>query len=138
MTTKLKYAHVNFKELLCERRLIAPKWDIDDVDTVRPDLTADQAWEVLQAVDRDYSSECGITWKDLEQAAYDLFGTGGARRVDRCDKALHAYSDDLPESNLIDFMADAMHWCQAKGHGFDKALAMARAHFDVETQTREE
>jgi hypothetical protein len=126
-------SELDIDDLLHDNRLVAHVWSIDDVRSIRPDLNDDQAWVVLQRVWKDLDSARGITWEDIEQAAYDLFGSSGPKRIERCDKAIAAYNDDLPESNLIDFMADAMHWCKAKGHNFAERLEMARAHFDAET-----
>ena len=114
-------------DLLRENRLIGHVWCIEDVRSVRPDLNDDQAWAVLTRIDETVSRNQGISRDDLERTAYDLFGTSISGRVERRDKALAAYNDDLPDSNLIDLVADAMHWCRAKGYDFPAKLAMARA-----------
>ncbi len=54
------------------------------------------------------------------------------QRVSRCRTAIVRYGDDLPESNLIDFIADAMHFCRSSSLEFDRLLATARLHFEVE------
>ena len=52
----------------------------------------------------------------------------------RCQQALRRYgTDDTLKGCLIDLLSDAMHWCRAKGRGFNAALASAQAHFDAET-----
>lgn len=63
-------------ELLIRRRQIAQVWCVEDVLSVRPDLTADQAWAVLQRVDQTQDASLGITWDSLEWAAAELFGHG--------------------------------------------------------------
>jgi hypothetical protein len=65
---------IDIHGLLAERRLIAHVWGIEDVQGVRPDLSEDQCWEVLQHVDRHKDAELGITWMALEFAAEHLFG----------------------------------------------------------------
>ena len=50
-------------------------------------------------------------------------------RATRCDRAIVKYGDDLPESNLIDLLTDAMHWCDANGGDFHIALAQACRHY---------
>jgi len=50
-------------------------------------------------------------------------------RAARCGKAIARYGDDLPESNLIDFLADAMHCCDAEGMDFHILLAQACRHY---------
>jgi hypothetical protein len=127
---------LDLDDLLYENRLIAHVWSTEDVRSVRADLDDDQAWKVLQYLDRHVDSERGITWERVEQVAYDMFGSGSLKRVERCDQLLRDYSDDLRESNLIDLLADAMHWCQAKGEDFDKSLELARTHHVAEVPSK--
>jgi hypothetical protein len=51
------------------------------------------------------------------------------QRADRASKAIAQYGDDLKESNLIDFLADAMHWCDRNSENFHYVLAQACRHF---------
>lgn len=53
-------------------------------------------------------------------------------RAIRCLQALKAYSDDDTLTNLVDFLADAMHWCHVNGHSFRDCLDTALMHFDAE------
>ena len=55
-------------------RQIAVIWSVDDVLEIRPDLTEDEAWEVLQAVEDDHDANLGICWDVLEYHATCLFG----------------------------------------------------------------
>ena len=62
-------------------------------------------------------------------------------RVARCEKALLGYSDDDCSLALIDFLADAMHWCDASYDDFHYALAVAGKHYihelnDEQTEER--
>ena len=50
-------AKIDVHVLLAPRRQIASIWSIEDVQEVRPDLTDDQAWEVLQQVEREQFGE---------------------------------------------------------------------------------
>ena len=120
---------LDLHELLRQNRQIADLWSVQDVRSIRHDLNDEQAWAVLQQVERHLDSDHGITWDTLEQTAHDLFGCGNSHRVQRCEEALATY--DEPE--LADLLADAMHWCQAKGHDFEAMLETARMHFDAET-----
>jgi hypothetical protein len=52
-----------------------------------------------------------------------------ATRASRCADAIARYGDDMPESNLIDFLADAMHCCDAQGMDFHILLAQACRHY---------
>jgi hypothetical protein len=53
-------------------------------------------------------------------------------RATRCEQAIAVYSDDDAYTNLVDFLADAMHFCHVNGHSFHDALDTARMHFDAE------
>lgn len=123
---------LDLHELLAENRMIAHVWGVEDVLDVRPDLSAAQAWEVLQACDRQLDSLHGLCWDDIQRVATDLFGIRG-ERLAKCARALAAYGDDLPEANLIDFLSDAMHWCDTNGHEFQRLVERARQHFAEET-----
>jgi hypothetical protein len=71
---------IDARELLAKHRMIGVVWSIVDVQQVRPHLTDDQAWEVLQEVERKHDAECGITWTTLEIVADGLFPTPTSRR----------------------------------------------------------
>lgn len=65
---------LDLHELLAARREIAAIWCIEDAQAARPDLTDDQAWEVLQHVQHKHDATVGISWATLEILAEDLFG----------------------------------------------------------------
>ena len=65
---------VDIHELLETNRQIAAIWSIEDVQSVRPDLDEDQAWDVLKNVDHHKDAELGITWLTLKMAAEHMFG----------------------------------------------------------------
>jgi hypothetical protein len=48
-------------------------WSTEDVHEIRPDLTDQQAAEVLQLVERNHDAECGINWQAIEDFAEQLF-----------------------------------------------------------------
>jgi hypothetical protein len=50
----------------------------------------------------------------------------------RCQQAITAYSNDDAYTNLVDFLADAMHYCHLHGHSFRAALDTAVMHFEAE------
>ena len=72
-SSKFDYSDIDVHELLKHRHQIAVIWSIEDVQGVRPDLTDDQAWAVLQECDRRHDCELGITWGSIEYVADDLF-----------------------------------------------------------------
>lgn len=53
-------------------------------------------------------------------------------RAARCQEATAAYSDDDTYTNLVDFLADALHWCNVNRHSFRDALDTAQMHFEAE------
>jgi hypothetical protein len=65
---------IDIDAVLATRRQIAAIWSIEDVQEVRPDLTEEQCWEVLQAV-RDHDATIGINWEVLSCHAEMLFGS---------------------------------------------------------------
>lgn len=54
-------------------------------------------------------------------------------RAVRCQQAITDYSDDDSYTNLVDFLADAMHLCRVNGHSFLAAFETAVMHFEAET-----
>jgi hypothetical protein len=53
-------------------------------------------------------------------------------RALRCQQAMTDYSDDDTYTNLVDFLADAMHLCRVNGHSFLDAFETAVMHFGAE------
>lgn len=96
---------LDIHELLAENRQIAHIWGIDDVQTIRPDLDDDQAWQVLQAVERCLNSEYGVSWQTIKDTAEELYGP-------RRERHWHG---------RIDVMID-----DTAGYGQDEALARFR------------
>jgi len=59
--------------ILAGQRKIAAIWCSDDVRNSRPDLTDQQAWEVLEQVRDIHDAEWGISWTTLQTVADDMF-----------------------------------------------------------------
>ncbi|MGD9790586.1 MAG: hypothetical protein AB7Q00_12705 [Phycisphaerales bacterium] len=56
-----------------------------------------------------------------------------ADRVKRFTDTLAAYNDEYDlDSNLIDLLADARHWCDAHGHAFAEFDRTAYQHYLAE------
>lgn len=64
---------VDIHALLEQRRQVAVIWSVEDVQSVRPGLNDDQAWEVLQQCSKVHDCEVGFTWLLIEYVADDLF-----------------------------------------------------------------
>jgi hypothetical protein len=51
-------------------------------------------------------------------------------RIERAAAAIGTY-DEYGEE-LIDLLADLLHWAERNGHDFDDALRIARGHYEAE------
>jgi hypothetical protein len=61
---------IDIHSYLAKYKQIAAIWSTEDVRFVRPDLSEDQAWSVLQSVEHEF----GISYDMLRDLAEDLFG----------------------------------------------------------------
>lgn len=48
-------------------------WHVDDVLSVRPDLTKEQAREVLYELDHNHDANIGISWEVIDIIAEGMF-----------------------------------------------------------------
>jgi hypothetical protein len=69
--------------VLAGRREIAAIWNIKDVQSVRPDLSNEQAWEVLQTALSRHDAGTGINWLVLKCHADEMFGNAPASADDQ-------------------------------------------------------
>lgn len=60
-------------EMLADRHEIALIWSTQDVLKVRPDLSSESAWEVLQACERQHDALVGMSWDVIRCVANELF-----------------------------------------------------------------
>lgn len=60
-------------ELIDKRYAMAIVWQIDDVLSIRPDLTEEQAGEVLGRVEDCHDASIGVSWDTLEIVADEMF-----------------------------------------------------------------
>ncbi len=59
---------------LARTQRIASVWCVADVQSIRPDLSARQAWEVLKTASQFHDATVGINWDVLGSHAEILFG----------------------------------------------------------------
>jgi hypothetical protein len=64
---------IDIYELLARRKQVAVIWSVEDVQSVRPDLTDAQSWEVLKRCRDAHDCEIGLNWSSLENMADELF-----------------------------------------------------------------
>ena len=60
-------------ELVDKRYAMAIVWQVDDVLSIRPDLTEEQAGEVLGRVEDVHDASIGVSWDTLTWCADDLY-----------------------------------------------------------------
>lgn len=72
---RMKRKTIDIDAYLAKRRQIAVIWCVADVLEIRPGLSGNQAWEVLQTAKDQHDAGIGITWDVLETVAADLFGS---------------------------------------------------------------
>jgi hypothetical protein len=68
------------REILASRGWVASLWHTNDVQMVRPDLTDEQAMQVLERCINKHDAEIGINWLVLETIADDLFPKGETQK----------------------------------------------------------
>jgi hypothetical protein len=61
------------RHMLAERREIAILWGVEDVQAVRPDLSPEQAWDVLRRTEDRHDGDAGITWDGIGGHAEEMF-----------------------------------------------------------------
>lgn len=64
----------DLRPLLAPSEQIAIVWSVDDVLEVRPGLTREQAFEVLEHAMNNHDAGIGINWYTLEYLASELYG----------------------------------------------------------------
>lgn len=67
-------SHTNLHPILWPRGEIAVVWTTEDVEELRPDLTTEQCWKVLQECERTHDAGDGINWHALDATAEAMFG----------------------------------------------------------------
>jgi hypothetical protein len=70
----MKFDTIDIDAYHAERREIVVVWCIEDVQSIRSDLTDDQCWEVLKNTKRYHDATVGISWEVLACTAQILFG----------------------------------------------------------------
>jgi hypothetical protein len=76
LAQKLKKAYTTLGEIkanLDNPREISIGWCIEDVQSIRPDLTDEQATEVLLRIERKHDANIGVNWDVLQAWADEMF-----------------------------------------------------------------
>ncbi len=56
-----------------ETGTLVDEWNVDDVGVHRPDLTEDQAIEVLAFIAKKFDANIGINWDVIDSSAHYLY-----------------------------------------------------------------
>jgi hypothetical protein len=66
-------AEIDLYAVLDQRQCIAHIWKVEDVKSIREHLTNDEAWHVLQLVEKRLDSNYGINWDFIADVADELY-----------------------------------------------------------------
>jgi hypothetical protein len=119
---------------LAEMKTIATFWTTCDVRFYRPELTEEQAWQVLEYCKKKDPGGYRMSFRAINSAGNKLFGPQFRSRAKLCEKVLKSYgeypsSEQPMEEALVNFLADAMHWCRTNRCDFHQLLHRAQSHF---------
>lgn len=75
MKTQFHHIEPALRRILRANRIVGLFYTLDDVEVVRPDLTPQQAWKVLHAVDKslDKVHEFGMSHDAIKHFADELY-----------------------------------------------------------------
>jgi hypothetical protein len=122
-------------DLLAENRIVGFLWDTQHVCDQRPDLTTDQAWQVLVQCERDWDRLSDPMLETIRDVATKLYPLQRKARPTKASEVIASYGDGDERGNLVDLLTDAMHWCEGFGEPFDEFCATARVLFNEEAKT---
>jgi len=123
---------IDLDELLAEHHAIPIVWDIRHVGDQRPDLDDAQAWAVLQLCRERWDRLNDPMLETIRDAAEALYPKPRPRKI---AEVIANYGSGDERENLVDLLADAMHWCDEFGEPFEEFYGTARLHFDEERKT---
>ena len=126
---------VDIEEMLADHQAIAIVWDTSHVKDQRPDLSEEQAWEVLQAIEYDRLNDPML--ETIRQLAENLHPRKRQPRSTKAGQIIADYGNGDERENLVDLLTDAMHWCEDFGEPFDEFCGTARIHFAEEAKSSE-
>ncbi len=124
---------VDIHELLADHQAIGIVWDIGHVKDQRPDLTEEQAWEVLHAIEYDRLNDPML--ETIRLVAENLYPHKRQARPTKVGHIIASYGTGDERENLVDLLTDAMHWCEGFGEPFDEFCGTSRMHFAEESKS---
>jgi hypothetical protein len=129
---------VDIDELLAAHGAAAVIWTANDIRKVVPHLDDDQALAVIAECFRIFSPDETANREMILQTAQRLCPLLTRKeRSQRADKAIHGYASGDARENLVDFLADAIHWCDDLGEPFDEFYQTAKVHHSEERNSEQ-
>jgi hypothetical protein len=124
---------VDIDELLSRNGAAAVIWSADDIQKIAPHLNDAQALAVIHECFRIFSPDETANREMIFQVAERLYPTlSRQQRSQRADKAINDYANGDARENLVDLLADVIHWCDDMDEPFEEFCATARVHHDAE------
>ncbi len=94
---------LDVNRLLAEHHAIAHIWDVSHVEDQRPDLTIEQAWEVLQECDRSWDRLNDPMLETIRHVAENLFPNPRGKAALRATlRRIERQIESLPEDECTD------------------------------------
>ena len=126
------FVDIDIHNLLAQHRAIAIVLGIQHVKDQRPDLNDEQAWKVLQNCQQAHERLMDPMLENIRQIADSFYPQQCQARQPKAAAVIAGYGNGDQRENLVDLLADAIHWCQVVGAPFDELCATARLHFAAE------
>src|SRR6185437_14539010 len=131
-TTMVHQEEIDLDYLLAEHHAIAIVWDCQHVRDQRSDLTSEQAWAVLQLCQERWDRLNDPMLQTIRDAATALYPPARMLQMQKISDLIAGYGGGNERENLVDLLADAMHWCEGFGEPFEEFAATAQVHFAEE------
>jgi hypothetical protein len=126
---------VDIQELLAEQKAVALVFTTADVKKLRPDLTDEQTWEILQMFEAAAEDCPDPLYETMSQIADMHFPKHRKLKLAEVGKIIEDYDPHGDErENLVDLLTDLMHWGKGFGEPFDEFRGSAEMHFAAETK----
>jgi hypothetical protein len=125
---------VDIHDLLAEQKAVGLVFTIADVKKLRPDLTDEQAWEVLQMFEVAAEDCPDPLHETISQIADMHYPKRRKAKPSEVAKIIADYGNGCERENLVDLLTDTMHWCKGFGEPFEEFSSSAAVHFDEETE----
>jgi hypothetical protein len=66
---------IDIHAVLAKGHQIAIVWSVQDVQQLHPDLSDEQAWQVLRDIEHNHDCNQGVTWDLIDWVASQMFSS---------------------------------------------------------------